>query len=102
MPVAESDIRQAIVELGLSGTVLCVHSSLRSFGWVERGADAVIDALLAEGSTILVPTMTWEYGTGPPPGRELRPARNGFDYETWDREHDDKPARLASMVYSPK
>jgi aminoglycoside 3-N-acetyltransferase len=100
MPVTESDIRQATVELGLSGTALCVHSSLRSFGWVEGGADAVIDALLAEGCTVLVPTMTWAYAVRPPP--HLRPARNGTDYEALDRMYDANRPAGASMVYSPE
>jgi aminoglycoside N3'-acetyltransferase len=38
MKVTTSDIRLAIRNLGLAGRPLCVHSSLRSFGWVEGGA----------------------------------------------------------------
>jgi aminoglycoside N3'-acetyltransferase len=60
LTVTQSDVRRATQDLSLSGRPLCVHSSLRSFGWVQGGADAVINALLAEGCTVLVPTMTWE------------------------------------------
>jgi aminoglycoside 3-N-acetyltransferase len=78
--VTGGDIRVAIRGLGLSDQALCVHSSLRSFGWVEGGADAVIDALLAEGCTLLVPSFSADtYGVPPPP--RPRPARNGWDYD---------------------
>ena len=33
--VTERDIALAIEKLGLSGKPVCIHSSLRSFGWVE-------------------------------------------------------------------
>jgi len=76
-PVTGADIQHALRSLDLSGCCLCVHSSLRSFGWVEGGARAVVDAVLAEGCTLLVPTFT-EFQVSPPPHR--RPARNGYDY----------------------
>jgi aminoglycoside 3-N-acetyltransferase len=43
-----------------SGDLIQVHSSLRSFGFVEGGAEAVVDALLelvAPGGTVMVPTF---------------------------------------------
>jgi len=60
--VHKEDIVRGLGELGLrSGDVVLVHSSLSSFGYVEGGADAVIDALLdavgPEG-TVMVPTLT--------------------------------------------
>lgn len=61
-----SVVRTTLVEdfrsLGLSaGSTVLVHSSLRSLGWVEGGAETVIDALIETVSprgTILVPTLT--------------------------------------------
>ena len=45
--VAKGDIKVGLVSLGLkSGDSVGVHSSLSSFGYVEGGADAVIDALV--------------------------------------------------------
>lgn len=79
MAVQGDDIRQAARELGLAGRPLCVHASLRSFGGVKGGARAVVDALLAERCTILVPTFSWGFAVRPPP--HLRPERNGTDYD---------------------
>ena len=50
--------------LGLpAGSVVLVHSALSRLGWVQGGADALIDALLVavgEDGTVLVPTLTGE------------------------------------------
>ncbi len=86
-----ADIQHALRSLGLSGQCFCVHSSLRSFGWVEGEAQAVVDAILAEGCTLLVPTFT-EFEVSPPP--HLRPARNGRNYSSVAPEED------TSVLYS--
>jgi aminoglycoside 3-N-acetyltransferase len=99
MAVTEQNIRDAVRELGLSGKALCVHSSLRSFGRVDGGADTVIDGLLHEGCTLMAPTMCWDFAVGPPP--HLRPAQNAFDYETWDREHPEATTPGDALVYTP-
>ena len=45
--VTKTDIKNALTELGIQkGDVMVVHSSLKSFGHVEGGAEAVIDACL--------------------------------------------------------
>lgn len=59
----ETELTEAFRGIGLTeGNTVLVHSSLRRLGPVERGADGVIDALLAtvgpEG-TVAVPTHTW-------------------------------------------
>lgn len=63
MTVTKAHIRAGLQELGVvSGDLLLVHSSLRSFGYVEGGADAVVDALLetvGDSGTVLVPTLTF-------------------------------------------
>lgn len=76
--ITVSDIQQAVRQLGLAGKPLCVHSSLRSFGRVEDGAQTVIDGLLADGCTILVPAFSGYFAIAPPEG--MRPERNGWDY----------------------
>lgn len=78
MPVTLEDIRNATKAAGLSGLPLCVHSSLRSFGEVDGGARTIIDGLLAEGCTVVVPTFVDEFEIFPPP--ELQLERNGWDY----------------------
>ena len=85
MTVTIQDLGKALRTLDLSGKSLCVHSSLRSFGWVEGGAKTVVDGLLAESCTLLVPTFSWDtFGIPPPP--HLRPARNGSDYGSFDEQ----------------
>ena len=76
--VTRNELDTAIRDLGLPGRVVCVHSSLRSFGTVEGGADTVIDALLDARCTLLVPTHSWGFATNHVPG--LRPPQNGWDY----------------------
>lgn len=56
--VSKEDIKAGLKKLGLKrGDVIGVHSSLSSFGYVEDGADAVIDALLetvgAQGNVVM-------------------------------------------------
>jgi aminoglycoside 3-N-acetyltransferase len=60
--VTQQDIVRGLRALGLEpGDSVLVHSSLSSLGYVEGGAEAVIDALIeavgTEG-TVLVPTLT--------------------------------------------
>jgi aminoglycoside 3-N-acetyltransferase len=74
--VQTNDIEAAARQLGLADRPVCVHSSLRSFGHVEGGAQSVVDGLLSAGCTVLVPTFSWEAFALPPPV-DLRPARNG-------------------------
>ncbi len=61
--VHRDQIEAGLAQVGLSaGDVVLVHSSLSAFGFVEGGADTVIDALLAavgETGTVIVPTFTW-------------------------------------------
>ncbi len=91
----QEDIREGVRRLGLHGQQLCVHSSLRSFGWVLGGAQTVVESLTAEGCTLMVPAFSWD-GFAIPPPDDLRPARNGWDYETVARSY-----RGMGRIYSP-
>ncbi|MDF2669776.1 MAG: Aminoglycoside 3-N-acetyltransferase [Paenibacillus sp.] len=79
MTMNKDIIRDYLVREGLNDKALCIHSSYRSFGYVEGGPDAVVDALLEAGSTILVPTFTSSMRVAPPVGTKL-PPKNGMDY----------------------
>jgi aminoglycoside 3-N-acetyltransferase len=94
MAVTLQQIRHAVQELGLARQPLCVHASLRSFGWVEGGPSAIIDGLLAEGCTVLVPTFSWVYAVPPPPND--RPPQNGWDYDRFAG-----PISGIERVYTP-
>ncbi|MCD6289200.1 MAG: AAC(3) family N-acetyltransferase [Anaerolineae bacterium] len=73
-----SDIAKDLRALGLKpGDDVLVHSSLSSLGWVEGGAETVIDALLAAvspGGTVLMPALTGSPDDGPenPPRVDVR------------------------------
>ena len=60
--ITRSDIVRGLHELGIStGDILLVHSSLKSFGYVEGGSETVIDALIKSvnpDGTVIVPTIT--------------------------------------------
>ena len=60
--ITKEIIINGLKELGLKqGDTVLVHSSLSSFGYVDGGADTVIDALLetvGKEGTVLVPTLT--------------------------------------------
>ncbi len=77
MHVNSHHIREGIRALGLSGKMVCVHASMGSFGWVTGGAKTVIDGMLDEGCTLLMPTFSWSH-YGVPSPRDDIPKRNGM------------------------
>ncbi len=77
MILRQAEILGAVKQSGLSNRVVCLHSSLKSFGRVEGGADAIIDAFLEAGCTLIVPTFTYDSQAAPPPGWSI--PRNGLD-----------------------
>lgn len=95
--VSRIDVRVGIDRIGLADLVVCVHSSLSSFGTLTGGAATFVDAFLAEGSTLVVPSFTWDTSYELPPGP--LPERNG-----WDREaeptvgHRSRPFDRASTT----
>lgn len=74
-----ADVTAGIRRLGLDGLPVCLHSSMRSFGPLEGGADALIDAFLAEDCTLVVPTFSWQAHAAKPPAEATLPGRNAFD-----------------------
>ena len=66
--VTRERIAQDLAALGIArGDVVFVHSSLKSLGWVDGGADAVIAAfmdVLGSDGLMVVPTLTWSFAHG--------------------------------------
>ena len=85
--VTREEIARGLRKLGMApGDVAMVHSSLKSFGYVEGGADAVIDAfldVLGPGGTLAMPTMGMERGGAFDPVRT--PASTGLIPEMFRR-----------------
>ncbi|MDD6308392.1 MAG: AAC(3) family N-acetyltransferase [Clostridia bacterium] len=83
--VKKEDILQSLCQLGVTnGDVLLVHSSLRSFGYVEGGVKTVAEALLCavgEDGTLCVPTLVQQ---------DFQNA-----YKTW---YLDKPSDVGALT----
>nr|MBP8048509.1 AAC(3) family N-acetyltransferase [Anaerolineales bacterium] len=75
------NLRNAFSQLGLSKQLVIAHASLRAFGPIEGGADAVLNALLETTRGIIMPTFTYKTMLNP----EVGPPRNGI---TYGRESD--------------
>jgi aminoglycoside 3-N-acetyltransferase len=71
MPVTLYDIAAAVRQAGLAEKPIGLHASLSSFGWVEGGANTVIQALLGSGCTVMVPTHAYQRYAVPPPGHRV-------------------------------
>ena len=88
-PVKTTVLRQGVRDHGLSGRIVVVHSSLASFGRVDGGAAAVVQAFLDEGCTIVVPAFS-DCRVSPPPGVRLE--RNAEEAVPPGRPADGQPA----------
>lgn len=83
------EITTAIKKLKLQNKAICIHSSLKSFGFVEGGAKSIIQAFLGQDCTVLVPTFSDAFEIFPP--ENMRPKRNGVgDYSYFENKtYDD-------------
>lgn len=91
--MTKDELKKGFEALGLhKGMKIMVHSSLSSFGYVEGGADAVIDALmeiLTEEGTLMMPSFNHEapYNVGKIFDVRETPTTNGLIPDTfWRRE----------------
>lgn len=73
---AQYRIAKSLRDLGLAGSAVCLHASLRSFGRLAGGPKTVVDAFLGADCTLMVPTFSWRFAVQPPPD-ELLP-RNAW------------------------
>ena len=85
--VTKSEIVEGLKRLGVTaGDALMVHSSLKSFGYVDGGADAVIDALqeaLTPEGTLMMPTFS--HGAYELFDPKESPSQSGLVTETFRR-----------------
>lgn len=67
MAYTKQSLKQDLAAMGLTGAeTILIHSSMKSIGEVEGGADTVLDALMeyfAQG-LLLLPTHTWRFMDG--------------------------------------
>lgn len=67
MAHTKETLRQDLVAMGLTGTeTILIHSSMKSIGEVEGGADTVLDVLMEffSGGLLLLPIHTWRFVDG--------------------------------------
>lgn len=77
MSVTYDDIAYAIEAMELSGKIIFLHSSIKSFGHVEGGVPTIINPLIDRACTVVVPTFYYNAIVPPPEGKQY--AQNGMD-----------------------
>ena len=85
------DIKSALASLDLRGRPAIVHASLRTFGAVQGGAEAVLGALLESVDALIMPAFTYKTMLIP----EVGPPNNGLVYG----KHSDLN-RMAEPFYA--
>jgi len=70
------DLKSAFDELNLQEELVIAHASLKPFGYIHGGAEAVLDAMLASFHTIIMPTFTYKTEIIP----DVGPPNNGIAY----------------------
>lgn len=100
--VTHGDIIGGLRAMGVApGDLIQVHSSLRSFGFVEGGAEEVVDALLElvePGGTVMVPTFN--HGAEYIFDVSASPSYNGVITETFRRRPQAVRSVHATHAYA--
>jgi aminoglycoside 3-N-acetyltransferase len=79
-----NDLILALQELDLGDKPVIAHASLRAFGKINGGADAVVTAMIYTVNSIIMPTHTYKTMVTPASG----PANNAINYaraQQWNR-----------------
>jgi len=71
-----SQLRSAFEKLGLIDTPVIAHASLKPFGYIQGGAEAMLKAMLASFASLIMPTHTYKTKIIP----EVGPPNNGIVY----------------------
>lgn len=84
--ITKKDLDQALDQLELSQSDICLHTSMRSLGdSLERGLDGFAEVFLERGCTILVPTFSDMFLAEP--AEKYMPRQNGAgDYSGFFRQ----------------
>jgi aminoglycoside 3-N-acetyltransferase len=83
--VDHNALKSAFQELDLAIKPVIAHASLRPFGYIQNGADAVLQALSESVKGVIMPTFTYRTMITP----EIGPPDNGISYgsdEYYNRE----------------
>jgi aminoglycoside N3'-acetyltransferase len=88
-------MQAALRSLGVAGSPVCAHASLRSFGYAAGGARTLIDAFLHAGCTLLVPSFSWSFAVPPPPDQHV--PQNGWQYAAYPG-----PTSGLGRIYTPQ
>lgn len=75
--VTKRSVVEFIARNRLGESILCLHSSFRSFGEVEHGPKTIIDGFLEQGCTLVCPAF-YDESHAPPPKQSY--LQNGIDY----------------------
>ncbi|MGW0232321.1 AAC(3) family N-acetyltransferase [Actinopolymorpha singaporensis] len=98
--ITEGEIAAGLRALGLTErSTALVHTSLRSFGWVEGGAEAVCRALLDACGTVLLPAGAGDHTRMPAPPGLVRPHNAYWNAVSWA---DFEQALDRAVPYSPE
>lgn len=71
-----AELKPYFESLNLSDKPVIAHASLKPFGYIERGADAVLLAMLESFKSLIMPTFTYRTMITP----EVGPPNNGITY----------------------
>ena len=71
-----NDLFQAFQALGLQETPIIAHASLKPFGYIHGGPEAVLHAMLASFASVIMPTHTYKTKIIP----DVGPPNNGIVY----------------------
>lgn len=69
-------LKSAFQELGLADKPVIAHASLKPFGYIQNGADAILQALSDSVYSLIMPTFTYRTMVTP----EVGPPNNGLTY----------------------
>lgn len=96
------DFNEAIEKLGISGSEICIHSSMKSFcANINCGISGIIKSFIDHKCTIMVPTFSDIYEAKPI--NKYMPERNGagdYSYFFEKKYYDIKPFDVTSKEIS--